>query len=177
MSVFEQLNREAAKQELRFIVIGGHAVMQHGYQRGTEDADILVDKNDRVLWQRIAEGLGYKFHHDGGAFLQYDAPEAAAWDLDIMLVPAETFHRLWAEIQPSQLEGASVAVPSLQHLLALKIHALKHGHGLRVLKDMDDVANLVLANRVDVRSEWFRQLFEKHGNMKLYERIVRILAE
>lgn len=91
MSLFEQLNRESVKHGLRFIVIGGHAVMQHRYQRGTEDADILVDKHDRVLWQRIAESLGYKLHHDGGAFLQFDAPEAAAWDLDIMLVSTETF--------------------------------------------------------------------------------------
>lgn len=70
-----------------------------------------------------------------------------------------------------------MAVPSLQHLFALKIHALKHGKGLRVLKDLDDVANRVLANRVDVRSEWFCQLFEKHGNMEWHERIARILAE
>lgn len=177
MSLFEQLNREAARSGLRFIVIGGHAVIQHGYQRGTEDADILVNKEDRALWQRIIESLGYQLQRDGGTFLQYGAPEATSWDLDVMLVPPDTFQGLLAGGLNAEFEGAAVVIPSLQHLFALKIHALKHGQKLRGLKDMDDVAHLVLANRVDVRAEWFRHLFKKHGNMELYERLVRTFTE
>ena len=64
---------------LRFIVIGGHAVISHGDQRGTEDADILVDKEDRARWRALVEGLGYRFRHNGGAFLQFTSPDAAWW--------------------------------------------------------------------------------------------------
>ena len=48
MSLFNRLNEAAMPAGLRFIVIGGNAVISHGYQRGTEDADILVDKEDRA---------------------------------------------------------------------------------------------------------------------------------
>jgi hypothetical protein len=76
--------------------------------------------------------------------------------VDLMLVPADTFARLLDSAKPAQLEGASVVVPSLEHLLSLKIHALKHGQGLRVLKDMTDVAQLLSVNRVDPRADWVR---------------------
>jgi hypothetical protein len=45
-----------------------------------------------------------------------------------------------------------------------------------MLGDMDDVINLVLANRVDLRLEKWRQLFVKHGNLDLYEKAVRATA-
>ena len=66
MSLFRQLNEAAARHGLRFLVIGGHAVIEHGYQRGTEDADILVCKDDRERWRQIVQQLGYKLFYDGG---------------------------------------------------------------------------------------------------------------
>ena len=176
MSLFARLNEAATQAGLRFIVIGGHAVISHGYQRGTEDADLLVDKAERARWQALVEGLGFHFKHDGGAFLQFTSPDTTWWDLDLMLVPAATFQQLLNDVRPAQVEGAAVLVPSLPHLLALKLHALKHARGLRVLKDMDDVAHLLLDNGVDVRAEWVRQLFEKHGTPEHYERILRLAA-
>jgi len=69
-----------------------------------------------------------------------------------------------------------VLTTSLEHLLSLKAHALKHGHGLRVLKDTTDVAELLLANRVDPRAPWVRALFESYGDLETYERIVQLLT-
>jgi hypothetical protein len=176
VALFEQLNREAAPQGLRFLVIGGHAVIEHGFQRGTEDADILISRDDRDAWTKIVTDLGYKMIRDGGAFMQFESSEPAQWDLDLMMVPAESFGRLLATAKPAILEGVAVVVPSLAHLLALKIHALKHGRGLRALKDLTDVAQLLSVNRIDPKSAWLRELFEKHGEMELYERVIRLLS-
>ncbi len=52
---------------------------------------------------------------------------------------------------------------SLRHLLALKCHAIKHGHFGRIVKDTDDVIRLVQVNRVDVNVPEIRHLFLKHG--------------
>ena len=175
-SLFEQLNREAATKGLRFLVIGGHAVMEHGFQRGTEDADILVSKDDRIHWIEIIARLGYRLFHDGGTFLQFEPAEPSQWDLDVMLVPAGVFERLHASAKAAKLEGAAVVVPSLEHLLALKVHAMKHGKGLRALKETTDVAQLLSVNRIDPKAAWLRQLFEKHGDLKLYERVVQLLT-
>ena len=53
---------------------------------------------------------------------------------------------------------------------------VKHGRGLRALKDMTDVAQLLSVNRIDPKSGWVRELFEKHGDMELYERVIRLLS-
>jgi len=157
MSLFEQLSRQATLRGLRFLVIGGHAVMEHGFQRGTDDADILVCNTDRSAWLEIVGGLGYKLFRDGGNFVQFESREADQWNLDLMLATEDTFNRLLAAAQQANLEGAAVVVPSLEHLLALKIHALKHGRGLRALKDMTDVAQLMLVNRIDPNPPgWWR---------------------
>jgi predicted nucleotidyltransferase len=175
MTPFAKLSAAAAGKSLRFLVIGGHAVIEHGFQRATEDADILVSKNDRDRWLQLAAELGYRPFHDGGNFIQLKSDNPSDWDLDFMLVSAETFERLIAAARNSQVEGAAVMFPSLEHLLALKLHALKHGRGLRVLKDITDVAQLIAANGVDSNSAWLRSLFEKHCNLETYERVLKLL--
>jgi hypothetical protein len=44
MPLFEQLSQEAAKRGLKSLVIGGHAVIAHGYARTTFDVDLFVEK-------------------------------------------------------------------------------------------------------------------------------------
>jgi predicted nucleotidyltransferase len=179
MTLFQKLNERAQSRGVGFLVIGGHAVIEHGYQRGTEDADILISKSDRAAWQEIVVSCGYTFVHDGGAFLQFkpDGSDGVdCWDLDLMLVSATVFMRLLAAAEPARIEGAAVSIPSLEHLIALKAHALKNGKGLRVLKDMTDVAELLKFRRVDPNSVWLKNVFEKYGNAESYERIIKLLA-
>jgi hypothetical protein len=45
-----------------------------------------------------------------------------------------------------------------------------------MLGDMDDVINLLLANRVDLRQDKWRELFVNYGNLDLYEKIVRAIS-
>jgi len=176
MSVFDQLSRAAAEQGLRFLVIGAHAVIRHGYLRATEDADILINKEDRPQWSDLVQRLGYRVEHDGGTFLQLLPVAPGGWELDLMLVPADTFEKMFHDAKATEIEGVKVSIPSLNHLLALKIHAMKHGRGLRRLKDMDDVIRLAQANRLDVRSGEFRGLFDKFGDTELYEQILKVFT-
>lgn len=151
-------------------------MIEHGFQRGTEDADILVSKEDRAVWLEIVTGIGYTLFRDAGTFLQFDSADPIQWELDLMLVPADSFARLVEAAKPAKLEGTAVAVPSLEHLIALKVHAMKNARGLRILKDMTDVAQLLSLNRIDAGSAWVRAVFDKHGDKDLYERIVKLLS-
>jgi len=45
VSLFERLNRAAAAPGLRFLVIGGHAVIEHGFQRGTADYSLRESRS------------------------------------------------------------------------------------------------------------------------------------
>jgi predicted nucleotidyltransferase len=177
MTTFAHVADEAARNGLPFLLIGGHAVAHHHYSRTTEDTDILVSVDHREAWLNLAGRLGLKVFHDGGTFLQLTPGGSGVWRLDLMLVNATTFAKMVAAAVSGKLEGQTVQVVALDHLLALKFHALKHTRGTRGLKDMDDVVNLVLNNRVDVKAPAFRELVLKYGTAELYERLSSLCAE
>jgi len=93
-----------------------------------------------------------------------------------MFVAGRTFEKLLADAVsvPGQT-GAKIV--SLAHLLALKCHAIKHGHAGRVVKDVDDVIHLVQANQVNLAAPEIHELFLKHGTAELYEKIQRICRQ
>jgi hypothetical protein len=68
------------------------------------------------------------------------------------------------------------SLPNKAGFIALKLHVIKQGIPHRMLGDMDDVINLLLANHVDLRQENWRQLFVKYGNLDLYEKVARAIA-
>ena len=88
-----------------------------------------------------------------------------------MLVQEATFQPMHRAAVEVDLFGALVLVPTLEHLLALKLHALKHSHLGRYLKDYLDAENLIRINHVDMRAENIRQLFLKYGTLELYEKL------
>ncbi|MCX7825414.1 MAG: nucleotidyl transferase AbiEii/AbiGii toxin family protein [Verrucomicrobiae bacterium] len=165
----------AASRGLKFLLVGGHAVAMHGYGRTTKDVDILVCKDDRDQWLEIMTASGWALHHDGGTFLQFRPSAGDGWPVDLMLVNAATFGKMLADSITAQLDAATVPVVSLNHLLALKLFALKQKQSHRAVKDMDDLLNLILKNGVDARSAAFRELVEKYGDAKLYKKICQAI--
>jgi hypothetical protein len=53
------------------------------------------------------------------------------------------------------LYGTHSRIPSLEHLLALKLHSLKNTRLHRFLRDFLDVENLLRINKLDIKSETF----------------------
>jgi hypothetical protein len=161
--------------ELPFLIIGGMAVIAHGYPRDTVDLDYLVRRSDREAWRRALASHGFAIAYEHDNFAQFTS-EPGGTDVDLMFVNDSTFDVMLAASTTQDTGASQARFPSLEHLIALKLHVLKQGLRHRMLKDMDDVVNLLLANRVDLRQENWRQLFDKYGNRDLYERIARAIA-
>jgi hypothetical protein len=176
VSFFATIHEEAARRKLRFLVIGGLAVNHYGYSRDTGDLDFFVSQNDRVTWMELLKYFGYASHNDGGYFIQYNPPAQNAWPVDLMLVQEKTFTPILSAGQPAEFFGVKTIVPSLEHLIALKLHALKNTRMTRFLKDFLDVEYLIRLNRLDVKSKSICELFEKYGTPDLYDKISRSLA-
>ena len=176
MSFFDAIHQEAARRKLRFLLIGGLAVNHYGYSRETADLDFFISRNERAEWLELLAAFGYKNFHDGGSFIQYEAPDKSAWPVDLMLVQEKSFATIFGVSLEAEFFGVKTRVPSLEHLIALKLHALKNTRMHRFLKDFLDVENLIRINRVDVRSQTIRELFDKYGTQDLYEKISRSVA-
>lgn len=172
MNIFETLEEISAKDGLAYLVIGGHAVSAYGYARVTGDLDILVTRNDRERWLASLEKRGFKLVHDGDVFLQTTPPKGCQWPLDLMLVNERSFGEFLGGSRVVEHGDNRLRVPSLNHLIALKLHALKQGLQHRGFKDFMDVLSLAQVNALDVHSDNFRTLCEKYGSKEIYERIV-----
>lgn len=173
MGLFQEISSASAKRNLPFLVIGGLAVNLHGYSRDTADLDLLIQRDAREPWLGCFLELGYTVCNDQEVFLQLSPPQAGAWPVDLMLVREETFQPMLAAGLTVEMFGVQVVIPTVEHLLALKLHALTHGHFGRYLKDYLDVENLIRIHQLDLRSEKMRKLFAKHGTMELYEKVSR----
>ena len=176
MNLFETIDRETRKRQLRFLIIGGLAINQYGYSRETADVDLLVCSDDRAKWLELLAAFGYGIFNDGGYFVQFSPPEQSAWPVDLMLVQKKTFQPMDEASREVDVYGITARIPSLEHLIALKLHTLKNTRLHRFLKDFLDVENLIRINHVDLASENMRQLFLRYGTAELYEKISRSLA-
>ena len=173
MGLLESLNQFKEAQKIEFMVIGGHAVNVYGYSRTTLDLDILIPKPALEIWKAQVLSLGYTVHHEASNFLQCNPPNEGSWPLDFMLVTEETFAKLLKDAIGVNIQNVPVKVPSILHLIALKLHVLKQGLTHRMFRDMDDVLNLIRINRIDVRSDSFREICHRYGTIDLYEYILR----
>ena len=173
MSLPSEVSQLARDRQLQFLVIGGLAVIHHGYSRETADLDLLVRKSNRSEWLSGLATLGYSLVTDGETFLQLESASQTAWPIDLMLVSDETFAKMHGQALQADFLGTKGLVPCAEHLIALKLHALKHGRIHRFLKDFQDVEGIVRKNRLDLNSEKCREIFLKYGTMDLYEKFVR----
>jgi hypothetical protein len=176
VSVFQAITGKASEAGLPFLVIGGYAVMAHGFVRATDDLDLLVQSSRRNPWRQLLEGLGMSVYREAPAFMQFNPPEAAGLPVDLMLVTDEVFERMRANAKRAEAEDVSFGIVSLLHLIALKCHAIHHGKARRCLKDTEDLIQLIGINCLDLNEPELRATILKHGNQELYEKLQHACA-
>jgi predicted nucleotidyltransferase len=169
------IHDKAERLGLKYLVIGAHALNAYGTPRATVDVDLLVCKNDRQTWIALLEAEGFKLKDDPGTFLQFSPPYGTEWPLDVMMVNEQTFIKMLNAARTVPVLGIMALVPNAEHLVALKLHALKHGHIKRFDKDMADVIRLIQNAGIEARSAGFRQMVEQFGTAELYEQILKRL--
>ena len=175
VSFFESIAAGTAKRQLPYLVIGGHAINLYGFARETADLDFLICADDRPGWLEFLTSLGYHVFSEGGNFIQLASDQETAWPLDLMLVRKKTFQPMLADSREVEFYGTTARTPSLDHLIALKLHALKNTRLNRFLKDFLDVENLIRINGLDIKSKRIRRLFDDYGTLELYEKMCTTL--
>jgi hypothetical protein len=167
---FEDLHSAAGRRKLDFLVVGGHAVNVSGYSRVTADVDILACREDVHSWEQLFAEMGYVPFHRADTFLQLTPPrELSAWPTDLVFVGRETFVQMLASARTVLIEGVEIRVPSVEHLVAMKLHSLKTAPTGREARDLQDVVGVLRAAGEDPASAEVRRLFERYGTMEAYE--------
>lgn len=172
MNLLAALARDAEAHGLRFLVIGGLAVNAYGYSRTTLDIDLLVERSTAESWAPLLLALGYQpLERESGPFRQWNPPISGMSPIDFMLVNEATFAGFWAAARDAEVGGARFRIPSLEHLFALKLHALKHAAAHRDARDFGDLLHLIHLHKLRVDDEAFAKLVEKYGPADALQRI------
>ncbi len=178
--VYETLRRLAARLKekgLEYAVIGGMALVAHGYRRFTEDVDVLMTPETLRLFKEKFAGLGYvpsfitasKSFRDTHTGVKVEVMTTGEYPGDGKPKPV-----VFPDPADARVEREGLWVLTLEKLIELKLASgLSAPH--RQLIDLADVQRLIemlhlpldLAERLDesVRAE-YRRLWElaQHAN-------------
>lgn len=172
MKVLAELVELAAGLSIEFIVCGGHAVNAYQVIRKTGDIDLLVRESEAARWKEQLARLGYSVFHEDRAFVQLQPASPAAWPLDLLIVDDRTFETMKGAARPFSFAGATCLIPSVEHLIAMKLHALKFTGEPRMRKDAVDIIDLAEGNGIDLQGEEFRALCRRFADEQVYRRIL-----
>ena len=176
-NVFHLLAREFEKAKIPVILVGGFAVNYYKVTRATADVDILMLDENFEKASSLLSLAGYKEVVRGHVFARFRSSHPLLMDVDILCVDKKTFTGMMDEAREIEIEGDKIKVPSLNHLVALKLHSLKNNFSHREDLDLKDLVNLIRENQMDVTRDAFRELCLKYGTQELYERILGIVKQ
>ncbi len=174
-SVFHLISDLTQQEGVPCILIGGFAVNHYKVTRQTADVDFLMTKEDFDRILKFFEKAGYKKGMVQDNFVQLKSPRLSLMDIDFMFVDQETLTKIFDEGEQLKIAGQKFIVPSLYHLIALKLHSIKHNSRIRFSKDFPDIVSLMRINDVNVQDKKFKELCLKYGTGDIYRQLVEIL--
>lgn len=141
VTLFEPVLAALDAARVRFVVVGGVAVVLHGHPRMTADLDLVVDLTAESAGRAIAAlvdlGMEPRLPVDPQAFADPDVrrewidersltvftmldPSEPLLEVDLFAQPPLPFEELWDQATIVQLGGQAVRVASIDHLIAMK---------------------------------------------------------
>jgi nucleotidyltransferase AbiEii toxin of type IV toxin-antitoxin system len=145
----------------RSAVIGGVALSAYGHPRMTLDLDMVTDSTAQAALVAFMEARGFATLHRSSGYSNHRHPERQHGRVDFMYVQGRTGDLLFGAIRhlPGP-GGAAIAVPRPEHLIAMKVQAMKDAPE-RTWQDLADIGYLLRVPGVD--REEVRGYFDRAG--------------
>ena len=175
-TIFDIIAEAARKADVRLILIGGFAVNAYNYARNTKDIDFLTTDEDYRKLSEVLSLSGYEESLRTEVFAKRTRKGTKDLPVDFLFVDPSTFEIIWRGGQEAIFFGHKFRLPSLLHLMALKLHAVKQGTKNRSWKDIPDILNLIEANGIDVHAPAFIEICHKYGPEGIHSEILKMLA-
>ena len=132
----------------------------------------MITKEDFEKISGLLEKAGYSRDYIEKVFTRFKAPESYQMDIDFMFVDRDTIDKIIKDGKEISIAKQKFIVPSIDALIALKLHALKYNIKIRQNKDLPDIIDLISINKVDFKSKKFKELCLKYGTEEIYNQIM-----
>lgn len=171
-TIFHFISSVTKEKDAHCVLIGGFAVNYYKVTRQTADVDFLITKDDFKKILRLLQEQGYSVDYEQEVFTRLKGSGFYLMDLDFMFVDKATLDKIIQAGKDITIAGQKFLVPSLEHLIALKLHSLKYNFKPRENKDLPDIIELIRVNKLNIRSQRFQELCLKFGTQDLYNKIL-----
>ncbi len=136
-----------AEGKHRLAVIGGVALGAYGSPRMTIDLDIVTDAAAQPPLIAFMQSEGFATLHRSSGYSNHRHPTRGR--VDFMYVRDQTADRLFAALSERPGPGGRlIPVPKPEHLIAMKVQAMRDAPE-RGLQDLVDIAYLLQLHGVD----------------------------
>lgn len=150
-------------------LIGGLGLAALGFPRTTVDLDVVVTAAGQDELIGFLQAEGYVTLHRSAGYSNHEHPDPARGRIDCVYVRGETAEKLFASAQRvSGPAGRELLVPKPEHLIAMKVLAMKNDPE-RTLQDMADIRLLIALPGVDL--EEVRAAFARHGLSERFDEL------
>ena len=168
-AVLETVSGFLEEKGIRYAVIGGVALASYGFFRQTVDFDFVVEASIREDLISFMESLGYKTLERSSGYSVHEHPNQAWGHVDFLYVKPETGEEIFgsSRLGPGP-RGVEIPLPKPEHLIAMKVLAIKNNPS-RAFQDMADIRFLLTLPGVDRQES--RGYFERHGMGERFDEI------
>ena len=168
--IFEFLISFFKKEKIDYALIGAFALRAYGYTRATQDVDFIVRYNDQGKIITYLESLGYETIYCSIGYSNHVHPIEGLGRIDFVYVRGKTADIIFSNVRHLLLfKDIKISVVSPEHLIALKIFAIKNDPE-RSFKELADIKYLISLPDIDM--EMVRKDFEKYGLMEKYYELI-----
>jgi len=139
-----KLCRSLNEYEVKYLIVGGMAVIQHGFTRATEDIDLLVEaspENFRLLGKALEilpdKAIRQVDHKDLAEYLVVRVADEVVIDL-MLKACGIPYEEACQERQTHLIEGVSIPIVSANMLLRMK----------QTLREKDELDRIFLQEKL-----------------------------
>lgn len=161
------------QERLPLALVGAFALHAYGFTRATSDLDFVTASQAQERVIAFLASLGYETLHASAGYSNHVHADASMGRVDFIYVGAKTARKLWDRPGATlRLGQYDLPVPRAEHLVAMKVHAMKNDPR-RALQDMADIRNLLQLDGID--HDEVRGYFDAAGLLEKYDEIKELL--
>jgi predicted nucleotidyltransferase len=142
-TVFDLIADVLGEAGVTYALVGGFAINAYQVARQTSDVDLLIAADHLEKACRALENSGYRRAAVSDVVARLEGDGKRLMDIDLLLVDAATLRRVCESGKSVKIAGNEFRVPSLRHLIAMKLHAIKSDPEKRLDKDLPDIVSLM----------------------------------
>ncbi len=172
-TVFHLLAALFKDKKVTCALVGGFAVNYYKVTRQTVDVDFLITKGDFERILVLLQQEGYEQNNVQEVFSRLTTKSDYLLDIDFMFVDGQTLDKIIKDGREIDIVNQKFIIPSLEHLIALKLHAIKYNPAIRESKDLPDIVSMIRANNLGIKKKEFKEMCLKYGTEELYDKILK----